>query len=48
MKRIIPVAVTLLITFCANAQTDTTGRSDLAYLFQNLNSVNIPTGYLVE
>ena len=43
-----------LIIFCillclqTKAQIDTTGRSDLASLFQNLNAANIPTGYLME
>lgn len=32
----------------AQIQTDTTGRSELAYLFQDLNASNIPTGYLME
>ncbi len=40
----------LILFFCLNAtaQTDTTGRSALAYLLQNLNPANIPTGYLIE
>ena len=32
----------------AQVQTDTTSRSGLATLFQNLHAANIPTGYLME
>ena len=47
MKIILIILCTL---FCmqTNAQIDTAGRSDLSYLFQNLNPANIPTGYLME
>jgi hypothetical protein len=38
----------LLLVLHSQAQTDTAGRSDLAFLFQNLNPANVPTGYLVE
>ena len=48
MKKIISLSASLLITIFAFAQGDTTGRSDLAYLFQPLNANNIPTGYLME
>ena len=37
-----------MITSIGNAQIDTTGRADLALLFQNLAPANIPTGYLIE
>ncbi len=48
MKKIIIALLCLVLSVQANAQIDTTGRSDLAYLFQNLNPANIPTGYLAE
>ena len=38
----------ILLCLQTKAQIDTTGRSDLASLFQNLNAANIPTGYLME
>ncbi len=38
----------MVLCIHVTAQIDTTGRSDLAYLFQNLNPANIPTGYLME
>lgn len=48
MKKIFIALLCLVLSLHINAQTDTTGRSDLAYLFQNLNPANIPTGYLME
>jgi hypothetical protein len=47
MKRIIPAAAMLLITFCANAQTDII-RTEQDHIFQYINKVLIPTGYLNE
>lgn len=47
MKKILVIFFMLLGITC-KAQIDTTGRSDLALLFQNLNPSNIPTGYLME
>lgn len=48
MKKLFTLAFALLISVVAFAQGDTTGRSDLAFLFQPLNANNIPTGYLME
>ncbi|MBS1763061.1 MAG: T9SS type A sorting domain-containing protein [Bacteroidetes bacterium] len=48
MKKIFTLASALLIAVVTFAQGDTTGRSDLAFLFQPLNANNIPTGYLME
>lgn len=48
MKQLFIAFVALIFCFKASAQIDTTGRSDLAYLFQNLTPANIPTGYLME
>jgi hypothetical protein len=48
MKKIFTLISALLITVVAFTQGDTTGRSDLAFLFQPLNANNIPTGYLME
>ncbi len=42
MKNIIIALLCLVLNVNAKAQIDTTGRSDLAYLFQNLNPANIP------
>ena len=42
------ICLTTCLSTQAQIQTDTTGRSDLAALFQNLHAANIPTGYLME
>lgn len=38
----------MLFSFTVKAQIDTSGRGELANLFQYLNPSNIPTGYLME
>ncbi len=38
----------MLLSSICKAQIDTTGRGEMAFLFQNLNPANIPTGYLME
>ena len=48
MKKLISLAAVLLLTIFAFVQGDTTGRSDLAYLFQPLNANNIPIGFMME
>lgn len=48
MKKLLLIIACTLNVLVALAQGDTTGRSDLAYLFQPLNANNIPTGYLME
>jgi hypothetical protein len=47
MKHLL-LTITLFVSLQSFAQIDTTGRSELAILFQNLNPNNIPTGYLME
>lgn len=48
MKKLLLLTQVLFIAISGFAQGDTTGRSELAYLFQPLNANNIPTGYLME
>jgi len=47
-KLLMLMCLAICLTTKAQIQTDTTGRSDLAALFQNLHAANIPTGYLME
>jgi hypothetical protein len=48
MKSQLLLLASLFTAISIFAQGDTTGRSELAYLFQPLNANNIPTGYLME
>jgi hypothetical protein len=48
MKKLLFLLIVMFIAISGFAQGDTTGRSELAYLFQPLNANNIPYGYLTE
>lgn len=47
MKFIVTITALLLVNLCAYAQTDPV-RTELNYIFQNIDKTQIPTGYLNE
>ena len=47
MKLIITITAMLFVNLCAFAQTNLV-RTELNYIFQNIDKTQIPTGYLNE
>ena len=47
MKLIVTITALLVVNLCAFAQADPV-RTELTYIFQNIDKTQIPTGYLNE